>query len=197
MNRYLAAVFGVLSLVTPAAASAFYDFQIDTSSLTTATGPFALDLFFIDGGNGTNNAATVLLTGGSSATLQDSFFSEQQLAFVPVPLLRFQLAITTDPDLGSFFSPDQFSIAMLHNGVQFTTTDPTGGNALIGITLPAVPGGMPAIQFTDSANRTFQPGFASLASVPEPSTAVLGIFALALFYFTRKRYKPDSLQSAT
>jgi hypothetical protein len=169
-------------------------FSFDTSSLSG--GPFYLNFQFIDG-SGTNDANNVItitllsggiplgvpmLIGGASGNLSttallvdSSFFNEITQQFEPGLTISFDVALTSNVDVGS--PPDEFTFAILDSSFQeILTTDPTGGNVLL------------RIDINSSA-----PTVDSYAPVPEPSTILLlsiGLGGVAMKI--RQRLKSDS-----
>ena len=120
------------------------------------------------GGASGNLSTTVLL-------VDSSFFNEFTQQFQPGSTLSFDLALTSNVDVGS--PPDQFTFAILDSSFQeIQTTDPTGGNVLL------------RIDINSSA-----PTVEVFSQVPEPSTILLlSIGLVGVGIKRRQRLKSDS-----
>ena len=131
---------------------------LNTSGLIGhAAGPFALDFQLVDGsglgeGNNTVTISNFTFGGGAAAgsatlvggvigslgaglSLHDTvFFNEFTQGFTAGSTLSFDVHTTTNVDAGP--TPDEFSFAILDkSGVELPTTDPTGVNTFLTVTL--------------------------------------------------------------
>lgn len=142
---------------------------IDTSSLVSSgTGPYTIDMQFIEGDGGNNGSNSVTLSnfalgGGSIATpsisftggvtvsnnpltvtlVDSSFFQDVQFSFTPGNSLSFQFAATDNADP---VAPDTFTLAILDSsGNEIPTNDPNGLNSFAEIDLPTTGAGTTVI----------------------------------------------------
>jgi len=143
----------------PRAYSPHGSVTIDTAPLASATGPFTLDMQFIEGDGGASGNNSITLSnlsfgGGSivtpaasttggvtvstsplSVTLVDSsFFQDVQFSFTPGSSLSFQFTVTGNADP---VAPDTFTLAILDSsGNEIPTDNPNGFNSLVEIDQP-------------------------------------------------------------
>jgi hypothetical protein len=177
-------------------------------------GTFEVDFQLNDGGGTTNNTATInnfafgggnpvgsptILMGGANGdlsgtvTLTDDpllgggFINEFAQQFNLGSALSFDVQLTTNVDSPA---PDQFSFAILHNGVEIPTTGT--GDAFLIVDLDSI---NPSVQtFRSDLNRTniniaAPTATSPTTAVPEPSSIVLigaGLLVMLPFLF-RKR----------
>lgn len=188
--------FGLLALalcLTPLGkADIIYTFSLNTAPLV-GSGPFTLDLQFLDGGSVNNNTVTLsdfafgaggspsgggTATGGASGSLASgvtltdaAFFNEYYEMFVPGTLLSFTIDTTNALDLGG--TPDLFTVAILDSmGNELPTSGPASEFADVSLAGGASPrvatfGSAPGSAFPLSA-PSVQP--AGPAAVPEPAS---------------------------
>lgn len=181
-----------------------YTFSLNTTPLM-GSGPFALDLQFLDGsGSGDGNNTVTLTsfafaggsssgggtgTGGASGTLTSgvsltdtAFFNEYYENFTPGTLLSFTIDTTNVLDAGG--TPDLLTVAILDSGLNEL---PTAGPAsefldlsLSGGASPQVAtfGSLPGSAFALAA-PVVQPA-STTAPVPEPSSISMILAALVL-----------------
>ena len=209
--------FRVLLLLT-AAVSAIRADVIKTVTLDTSAlgglpgGPFSLGFELADGsggvtGDGNNSvvlsnfqfglggsaSASPLLTFGSvlgdlssTVTLTDAdVVSGFVQDFVPGDTLSFLLSFTTNVDVGT---PDEFIFSILDSSFNpIPTSSPSSLSPFLDIVLDS---DNPAIQ-TFGADGIPAPTVADVASVPEPSSAVLLFIPLAgLAWAGRRKIRP-------
>jgi hypothetical protein len=165
----MSTVSRVIAIAVAAAGMAAADTHgtvtINTSALaSSATGPFTLDLQFIegDGAGDSNNTVTlsnfslgggaivtpaVSTTGGVAVSaspltivlVDSSFFQDVQFSFTPGSVLSFQYDSTSNADL---VAPDTFTLAILDNtGNEIPTNNPNGLNSFVELDLPTTGSG--------------------------------------------------------
>jgi hypothetical protein len=156
-------------IATVAAALAVADTHgtvtVNTSALaSSASGPFTLDLQFIEGNGAGDSNNTVTLSnfslgGGSIVTpavsttggvtvsasplmivlVDSSFFQDVQFSFTPGSVLSFQYDSTSNADI---VAPDTFTLAILDNtGNEIPTNNPNGLNSFVELDLPTTGSG--------------------------------------------------------
>lgn len=189
-NAIVALCVGAASLMLPSRAQAApITFTFDTSMLSPLAGVYSLDFQLVspDYPSLTGNSATVSsvtfgggsasgtsyypANGGVSGSLTSlpltlfvaDFFNSVTADFVPGSMLSFALDLTNVGPAGAF--PDQFSMAILLNGLELATSDPTGANKLLSVDLTG--GSVSANQYA-----------LAVAPVPEPATWALLAFGL-------------------
>jgi hypothetical protein len=197
-------MMGLLLLPANNALALSYDVNLNTSSLSGTSAQLAFD--FIDGGppsntttisafstNGTLGSSST--TGGVSGTLpgnvtltDSSFFNEYLQNITLATNLSFHLdATNTPPGLGSI--PDSFSFFLLAQNTSlplFTTSDPTGSDALFALDLNGTTQGTLAVFSVPNHEVTFSVT-SPVTAVPEPSTwLLLGSGVLVLAFVKRK-----------
>ena len=160
----------LLAFASASRADQTYHVSFNTSALTSlpaASGPFSLDFQLIDGGDPSNNTATIsnfdFGTGGSapvddsganasgtasgglaSGTISladdDPITNELYQTFTPGSLLSFDVTLTTNPDQSAFSSPDAFTFSILDGTfTAIPTTDPTTADTLVAVDISDTP----------------------------------------------------------
>ena len=193
-NVVLALCLGAASLLAAVPAQATpVTYSFDTSMLDPLAGTYSLDFQLVspDYPVATGNTATIdhVSFGGGSATgtgyygpnggvsgdlvstpltlFVAGFFNSFTADFVPGSLIAFDLDLTNIAPAGLF--PDQFSFAILLNGIELATSDPTGANKLLTVDLTR--GAAPSV------NQY------ALPSIPEPGTLSLLTLGLVVVAF--------------
>jgi len=192
-------VFCIVGVFANAANASPVPYTFDTS-LLVAPGTYSLDFQLTSSESPTGNSATLtnFLFGGGSVlgtsfyppnggvagsvgapplvlTVTDSFNSVTQ-DFTPGLSLSFTLDLTNLAPAGLI--PDQFSFAILRNGVEVATSDVLGANKLLR---------------ADLAGDQAGPVVSQYAAAPEPATLVL--FAVGLLgaaAIARRRARIDA-----
>jgi hypothetical protein len=179
--------------------------SLDTSTLVGVPGIFEID-FQLNDGSGTgdgSNTATIgdfdfgggaavgsppFLAGGASGdlstvvTITDSqFLNVFSQEFVPGAMLRFFLDLTTNVDAGP--TPDQFSFAILLDGLEIATDGPA--SELLSIDLDSA---VPAINTYAGIDPDLPLAAPQAAVVPEPGTLLL--LAAGLTALGTRRQRP-------
>jgi hypothetical protein len=158
---------------------------IDTSALVTSgSGPFTLDLQFIEGDGGSSGTNTITLSnfsfGGGSVTptassiaggvtvasnpfsvtmVDSSFFQDVQFTFTPGSVLSFQFDSTSKVDA---VAPDTFTLAILDSTLtEIPTNNPNGFNSLLEVDLPTMGSGTQATTSSAASGN----GLAATATV--------------------------------
>ena len=128
------------------------------------------------GGGAAGGASTIQTTGGVSGSLNSgavtltdtAFFNNFLQAFTPGGTLALRATIIAPSFAGG--TPDLFTFAILDSSlVEVATTDPTGLNQLLAVTI-------------DSSNPSSQQFQLAPAAIPEPTTLLLfgtGLTAIA------------------
>ena len=171
-RRFLPVALTAAALLTFAAAGradTTYHVSLNTSSLTTLAsppGPFSLDFQLIDGGDPSNNTATIsnfnFGTGGSAPTddlgassngtasgglasgtislADDALTNELYEAFTPGSSLTFDVTLTTNPEPSATSNPDAFTFSLLDGGLTaIPTLDPTMADTLVAVDIADTP----------------------------------------------------------
>lgn len=183
--------FGLNTSSFPAGDTYTLNFQLnDGSGLGNANNTAILSLFGLGGGSASGSPT---FTGGASGalatqfTLTDSAFFNQVLQdFLPGTLLQFTLDITTNTESGG--TPDQFSFAVLRNGVEIPTTSAFGD---VFLSIDIVGGGTTFNGFASStAALPINTGAPTIVNaVPEPWLApILGLLVPALAIRRARRW---------
>jgi len=206
-SAYVRAVIclSLLILLAPATVVAVpYSISVDTSRISGASAQLALD--FIDGGppanmvtvsdfltNGTLGPSLPLIGGASGSvqgivTLSDlDFFNEYATNITLGSRFSFVLTTSTNaPDPSSI--PDTFSLFVLKptTGLSlFPTTDPTGSDALLALSIDGGPQG--ALNTFSAPGGEAVVTVRAIISVPEPSTLILIGTSLGFIYVRRNR----------
>ena len=193
-----AAMVAGLMLVPSTTEASTISYSVDTSSLNPLAGVYSLDFQLLSSdANGANSATiyNVVVTGGGllgslyyppagnvtgglpsgvTLTTTDAVNTYTQ-DFTVGSMLSFLVDLTNVAPTGLI--PDAFSFAILLDGVEVTTLDPSGSNKLLQLDL--VGGG------SFGGGGSF--ALAAAAPVPEPSTYVLTGFGMLLVFGLRQR----------
>lgn len=182
-----------------AQAQTLFTVSLDTSSLIgNINSPFSLDFQLNDGsgtGDGNNTATLTNFTFGAGAatgtattsggalgdlssgiTITDnSFLNELYQSFTPGNMLRFDVLLTGNADVG--LTPDQFSFAILDNTL---SEIPTNGGFGAFLTADIIAQGVSVQTFAgaDAYSAIGAPTIA--AAAPEPSVGAFGILSAGL-----------------
>jgi hypothetical protein len=195
-----------LLLSSAASQAAYYKITIDTSALnvppTSLNGPFYVDFQFNSGDTLNNNTATIsnfFFSGGSAGgsgvafggatgslsgtiNLADSTaFNEYYETFTTGGIFEFEVLLSENADSGP--TPDSFSFSILDGSLSNITTDGIGNSLL---QLDIVPGAM-TVGDLNLASGTGSYAGVSVAAIPEPSAALLGLVACGLGVLRRRR----------
>ena len=185
LRRLLGSALAVVTLLAaPAVAeAAAITYTFDTSSLLPSAGIYSLDFQLTSNdaiGSNTATISNLVITGGTllttqywpasggvsgslgtSATLATTdFFNSITQDFTPGAMLSFLLDLTNVAPTGLI--PDSFAFAILLNGFEVATLDPTPASKLLRFDLT---GG--------TALNGGHFGLAASAPVPEPASALL------------------------
>lgn len=208
------ALASVLALASASASRAdqTYHINFNTSSLAalaTPPGPFSLDFYLIDGGNLSNNTATLTnfdfgaggsapaddfgistngtasggLASGTISLGDDAAFNELYEQFTPGSHLSFDVTLTTNTDP----SPDEFTFGILDGSLTTVPTlDPSLANTLAVVDISDTPS---VFSYATDPNATLSDNATTLAiaapavtnPVPEASSvASLGLLLAGL-----------------
>lgn len=196
-----------LLLSSAASQAAYYKITIDTSALnlppTSLNGPFYVDFQFNSGDTLNNNTATIsnfFFSGGSgggsgvaigsgvsgdlSATINiadSTAFNEYYETFTTGGIFEFELLLSENADAGA--TPDSFSFSILDGSLSNITTDGIGNSLL---QLDIVPGAM-TVGDLNLASGTGSYAGVTVAAIPEPSAALLGLVACGFGVLRRRR----------
>lgn len=206
MNRHflpqrvtsLALILSLGSLSVASHAQAVYHVSLDTSHFAAGySGPLSVDFQFFDGGDPSNNTATISnftygmggsapaddsgvttsgtasggLASGTVTLADDSFFNELFQPFTPGSALNFDVTLSTNPDASSGSSPDAFVFGILDSNLTpISTQDPSGADSLVAIDINSASPTATSYSTNPDANGfTVKP---SVAPVPELSSAI-------------------------
>lgn len=196
-----------LLLSSAGSQAAVYQVTIDTSALTlppaSLNGPFSVDFQFNSGDTLNNNTASISnfsFSGGSASgggvasglgvtgdlggiiIMADAdAFNYYYEGITPGSTFKFDLQLTENADAGA--TPDSFSFAILDSSLQNITTDGIG-NSLFQVDI--VPGAL-GVGNLNLGTGTGSFAGVTIAAVPEPSAAVLGVVACGLGILRRRR----------
>lgn len=196
-----------LLLSSAASQAAYYKITIDTSALNvppaSLNGPFYVDFQFNSGDTLNNNTATIsnfFFSGGSgggggvaigsgvSGNLGGSInitdtdaFNEYYETFTTGGIFEFELQLSENADTGP--TPDSFSFSIL-DGLQENITTDGLGNSLL--QLDIVPGAL-TVGDLNLGSGTGSYAGVTVAAIPEPSAALLGVAACGLGLLRRRR----------
>ncbi|BCU77542.1 NF038129 family PEP-CTERM protein [Luteolibacter sp. LG18] len=201
-NPLLLLATGLL-LSVGSASAALYHVSIDTSALTlpanSGSGPFSLDFQLNSGATTGNNTATIsnfnfgggggpfdtaTLIGGASGSLPGTItltdtnaFNEFYQSFTAGSVISFDLNLTENIDSGAI--PDSFSFSILDGSLANIPT--TGfGDTLLQVDIAAGSN-------VNLSSATGSYAGVSVTAVPEPSSALLGLVAVAGGVLRRRR----------
>ncbi len=196
-----------LLLSTAASQAAYYKVTIDTSALnlppTSLNGPFSVDFQFNSGDTLNNNTATISnfffsggaaggggvasgpsVTGnlGGTINLADSdAFNSYYETFTTGGIFEFEVLLSENADAG--LTPDSFSFSILDNLLENITTNGIA-NSLLQVDI--VPGAL-TVGDLNLASGTGSYAGVSVAAIPEPSAALLGLAACGFGVLRRRR----------
>lgn len=199
---------GLMLSAAVSRAALAYHIVIDTASLNispnVANGLFSIDFQLNSGDTPGNNTATInnfTFNGGSafgsatffggangnlgsSIVLTDSgAFNEIYQAFNAGSTIQFDLFLSQNVDTGS--TPDSFTISLLDKTLSNITTNSTdGADTLLhlDITSPTAGSTYGEMNFASGSGS-----YATVAAIPEPSSALLGVAACAVGVLRRRR----------
>lgn len=213
-----AAIFALALLAFPATGRGdLFDVSLDVTSLRGNTygagGPYSVD-FFMTGGQGNNDSVTIsnfavtaaslgassssgTVSGGLGTSLivgDTSLLNDFNQVITPdgttnSVAITFQMNVTTNFLSGSI--PDNFSFSILDSsGSPIPTTDSAASSLFDFDLKPGLTVSQISLFQTTGSSPTIGPATISVASVPEPSSAVLvlglGAIGLGTFAVSRK-----------
>ena len=174
------------SLASASRADQTYHVNFDTSSLPTGAGPYSIDFQLFDGGDLSNNTASITnfsfgtgsapandasvggtgtFSGGivaGAVNLADDFTSNEFYeTFTPGNNLSFDVTLSTNVDSGPTSSPDEFTFSILDSAsAPIPTLDPLGADTLAVVEISDTP---TVTTFPTDPSRTLSDGITTLA----------------------------------